>query len=171
MNIYTNEEKKTSNFLEYLNLIERYIKEMRDFGILFEEINYDILKKNITFYNEIRKEQLNAILKKYNKLLDNAENFSICVLFDEKQNIWLNKRINPKKDFYEYYQVAGGKLEPGETYQECAIREVKEESGIEIDKDKLIFICFDNYFSEYKKKIFNCEIIVYCIKKIIINYK
>jgi 8-oxo-dGTP diphosphatase len=42
-------------------------------------------------------------------------------------------RVRKKQDYHEgKWNGLGGKLEPGETPEECAIREVKEESGFDI---------------------------------------
>ena len=38
-----------------------------------------------------------------------------------------------------YWVVPGGGLEPGETEQECVIREVKEETNLEVAIERLIF--------------------------------
>jgi 8-oxo-dGTP diphosphatase len=39
-----------------------------------------------------------------------------------------------------YYSIPGGHLETGETFEECAIREVKEEHGITIKLPKVIAV-------------------------------
>jgi len=168
INTYLDEKTKTYKFLEYFKLMEEYIKEMRDYGFPFD-INLSEQRSSVTLIHEASNQQLNNNCKIYNDLHNNAEKFSICVLFDENRNIWLNRRIDSKKDFYNYYQVAGGKLEFGKTYEECIIREVKEESGIEIDKEKLKFVCYDDYFSNYMKKIFKCAIFIYYTNEIPVN--
>lgn len=43
------------------------------------------------------------------------------------------------KDKREYYTFAGGGLEKNETLEECVIREVKEEFGIDIEVIKLMY--------------------------------
>lgn len=54
-------------------------------------------------------------------------------------NYLLVKRaINPKKPFSEQWDLPGGKIEPGEKPEDCAVRETKEETGLSITIDSLI---------------------------------
>jgi mutator protein MutT len=39
------------------------------------------------------------------------------------------------------WSLPGGTLELGETLEECVIREVKEETGLDIVVDKLLYVC------------------------------
>ncbi len=55
---------------------------------------------------------------------------TLCYLMDGKRTLMLH-RIKKKNDFHEgKWNGLGGKFEAGETPEECAIREVKEESGL-----------------------------------------
>ncbi len=70
---------------------------------------------------------------------------TLCYVIDEQKNktlmIFRNKKEN---DFHEgKWNGLGGKLENGETPEECVIRELKEESGLTI-KDPYLhgFITF-----------------------------
>jgi 8-oxo-dGTP diphosphatase len=59
------------------------------------------------------------------------------------------------------YGWAGGHLEFGETPEECAIREVAEETGLSISLDMLEPLCVSNtmaYGSHYIDIEFRCEI-------------
>lgn len=63
-------------------------------------------------------------------------------------------RVKKKNDMHEgKWNGLGGKLEPGETPEECVIREVKEESGLFIKnpmlKGLLTFPAFDGFDDWY----------------------
>ena len=40
----------------------------------------------------------------------------------------------------EYYIVPGGGVEPGETLEQAALREIKEETGLEIELDRKLWV-------------------------------
>ncbi|MBR9701644.1 NUDIX hydrolase [Candidatus Pacearchaeota archaeon] len=59
-----------------------------------------------------------------------------------------------------YYLLPGGGLEHDETIDECAVREVKEEIGLDVKAKGLIY--YEDVVSSYDHTlhlIFNCEII------------
>ncbi|MGD9487279.1 MAG: NUDIX domain-containing protein [Calditrichaceae bacterium] len=57
---------------------------------------------------------------------------TLCYIRDKDKTLMLH-RIKKDNDIHEgKWNGLGGKLEPGETPEECVIREVKEESGLDI---------------------------------------
>jgi 8-oxo-dGTP diphosphatase len=68
---------------------------------------------------------------------------TLCYVIDKDKTLMLF-RNKKKNDVHEgKWNGLGGKFEPGETPEECVIREVKEESGLTIIKPKLCgFITF-----------------------------
>lgn len=71
---------------------------------------------------------------------------SVVILFKKETNtisVLLNERAKNK------WELPGGKVDPGESSQDGAIREIKEETNIIIDPKKLFTI--DELIPEYKK--------------------
>ena len=61
--------------------------------------------------------------------------------------IALIKRV---RNNHEYYVFPGGRIEKGETPEEAAIREIKEELGIDIEIEKLLTtLTFNNRLQYY----------------------
>ncbi|MBY0356993.1 MAG: NUDIX hydrolase [Candidatus Obscuribacterales bacterium] len=59
------------------------------------------------------------------------------IVIDADNNILLVKhRKGPK----QYWVLPGGRLEYGETFFECAIREVQEETGLDVEVGKIVFV-------------------------------
>jgi 8-oxo-dGTP diphosphatase len=64
---------------------------------------------------------------------------TLCYVIDRKNGTTLMiHRIKKENDVHEgKWNGLGGKIEQGESPEECVIREVKEESGLEIKSPKL----------------------------------
>tara|TARA_R110000796_G_scaffold27712_2_gene76192 strand:+ start:2056 stop:2478 length:423 start_codon:yes stop_codon:yes gene_type:complete len=93
--------------------------------------------------------------KKDLKLKDAKDNHAQVVLINEDGLICLVSRKDNHKDF----GLPGGKLDKGETYEEAAIREVKEETGLDIKNLTMIFAMHrkgrmgQTFIAEYSGKI------------------
>ncbi|MCX7798603.1 MAG: 8-oxo-dGTP diphosphatase [Melioribacter sp.] len=62
---------------------------------------------------------------------------TLCYIIHNDKTLMLH-RIKKKNDIHEgKWNGLGGKFQPGETPEECVIREVKEESGLLIKNPKL----------------------------------
>ncbi len=63
-------------------------------------------------------------------------------------------------DSQRHYSLPGGKLEIGETLESCLIREMKEETGLDIIPKKLLYIC------DHIKKDIHVVYISFEVKKV-----
>lgn len=71
---------------------------------------------------------------------------TLCYVQKDNKTLMLH-RTKKENDYHEgKWNGLGGKFEPGETPDECAIREIKEESGLTTENPKLKgFISFPNF--------------------------
>lgn len=70
-------------------------------------------------------------------------NYAGCILLDDKNRLILQKRADCGK-----WGFFGGMVEMGESVAEAAIREVKEESGFDVEIVSL-FGVYSKYFAEF----------------------
>lgn len=61
---------------------------------------------------------------------------SVVVIQNENEILLVRHR----KGNRQYWVLPGGRLEYGETFYECAVRELKEETGLDVEVDKLIYL-------------------------------
>ena len=59
----------------------------------------------------------------------------VAVIVDEDKNILIDRRL-PKGVMANLWEFPGGKIEAGETAQDCIVREIKEELGVTIEVDR-----------------------------------
>ena len=71
---------------------------------------------------------------------------TLCYVQKDNKTLMLH-RVKKENDYHEgKWNGLGGKFEPGESPEECAIREIKEESGLEVKSPRLKgFISFPNF--------------------------
>ncbi len=74
---------------------------------------------------------------------------TLCYLHQDNHTLMLH-RVKKENDMHAgKWNGLGGKFEPGETPEECVIREVREESGLKIRNPKLVgLLMFPNFKGE-----------------------
>jgi len=61
---------------------------------------------------------------------------SVIVISDDGKILLVRHR----KGIKQYWVLPGGRLEYGETFSECAVRELKEETGLEVAVDRIVYL-------------------------------
>jgi len=75
------------------------------------------------------------ILKRYQQVLNGSEITRLGIalaIIDENSRILLERRSD-----VGWWGITGGRIEPGETPLECAVRELNEETGLLISQDSI----------------------------------
>ncbi len=86
---------------------------------------------------------------------------SLCYIQKGSKTLMLHRRKHVGKIYDDKWNGLGGKMEPGETPEECAVREVREESGLEAKSLKLKgILTFPNFDGVDDWMVF-----VYVVKK------
>lgn len=85
---------------------------------------------------------------------DNRPLVGVGVMIIRDNKVLLGKRIGSHGD--GTYGWAGGHLEFGESLEECAVREVLEETGVKIKSSSLKFLCLSNIL-DYSKHYVDIE--------------
>ena len=88
----------------------------------------------------------------YNNLI--IKEYVSIILYDNKTNkVWVSKRINPQKEFYQHWQCPGGHVELSDlSMAHAAQRELTEETGIKVFLNKLNYRKSNHYIIEKEQK-------------------
>jgi len=99
------------------------------------------------------------VLYTFRKLMNKKTNIGTAGIIRKNNKILIAQR---KKDSWmepNKWEFPGGKIEPNETYEECLIREIKEELGLTISIDKLFMKTTHTYMKNNQE--FPITLIVY----------
>lgn len=89
---------------------------------------------------------MDSYIKKVRKNVGHDElilNYAGCIIFDDRNRLLLQKRSDCEK-----WGFLGGMVEFGESVEETAIREVKEESGFDVEVTSFYGV-YSKYYAEY----------------------
>lgn len=88
-------------------------------------------------------------------------------IINDKNELLLQKRSASKKSYPNYWDISGaGHIRTGETVVEGAIRELKEELGVEASESDLEFIAIVKSTRNPKNKEFGNVYLLRCNKKV-----
>ncbi|CAG8772862.1 1534_t:CDS:1 [Cetraspora pellucida] len=118
-----------------LSLYKETLEKMKKNGF-----SVDTILTQVCAEIEINKNLLNDSKDNISKFEKNIRNFSLLIIVNEDKKVWISQRINPFKDYYNKWQVVGGGKNSNESYMDCAIREAKEEAGVDIKLENLKII-------------------------------
>jgi 8-oxo-dGTP diphosphatase len=72
---------------------------------------------------------------------------TLCYIKCDKHTLMLHRNKKPNDIHKDKWDGLGGKIEAGESPEECVIREIREESGLEIYKPRLHgLLLFPDFF-------------------------
>ncbi|CAG8723946.1 14743_t:CDS:2, partial [Gigaspora rosea] len=80
---------------------------------------------------------------------EKLENFFMFVGISDKK-VYLSKRCNPRKDYFDHIQSTGEFKELDETFEICTRREALEEANLELKE--LFFVCFRKGFKQFQDR-------------------
>ena len=72
----------------------------------------------------------------------------VAVIWNNQNQILIDRRL-PKGSMGGFWEFPGGKIEPGETVEECIKREIAEELGIEIEVGENL-ITVDHTYPQFR---------------------
>jgi len=75
--------------------------------------------------------------RKFSRAAQNIPTTRVSVIVVADEQILLVKH---RKGTRQYWVLPGGRLEYGESFEECAVREMKEETGLEVAVDDFVFL-------------------------------
>ncbi|CDW76568.1 probable 8-oxo-dgtp diphosphatase nudt15 [Stylonychia lemnae] len=72
------------------------------------------------------------------------------IILNELNEILVSQRITPNSAGDGQFGLPGGHLEFGETFQECAQREIEEETSLKLDQEAIKYVATVNAFDKVK---------------------
>ncbi|CAG8790456.1 28921_t:CDS:1, partial [Gigaspora margarita] len=75
--------------------------------------------------------------------------FSLYLLVSYDKKVYLSKRYNPTKDYFDHIQSTREFKEKDETFENCANCEALEEALLDLKEKELFFVCFQDGFKQF----------------------
>ncbi|RIB08149.1 hypothetical protein C2G38_2212390 [Gigaspora rosea] len=135
---YNNFKREFTTISDYINEYEFFIQTLNKMRTY--KFSIDQLINQVNSYIEVNKnlqDQLKQNIQIYEK---DVREFTICILVNNKKQIFISRRNNSTKDFYSKYQVSGGGKKNNESYEQYAKRETKEETNVDIYELDLVTV-------------------------------
>ncbi|RIB23189.1 hypothetical protein C2G38_2242845 [Gigaspora rosea] len=134
----------TKKYFAFLNTL----KEMRKHGFTIE--NKSVLEKQIQLQLEINRNLMQQSQEVIDKIEEEVREFTLNVLVSPSKQVYLSRRNNSSKDFFNRIQVAGGHKRKDESFEECAIHETLEEVNVAVKE--LNYVDIDEGFRVFPDK-------------------
>lgn len=97
--------------------------------------------------------------RKIDRIETSPVNVGVAVIWNERQEILIDQRL-AKDTFGNFWEFPGGKLELGETIEDCIKREIKEELNIDIRvREKLVNIDHNYPNLRVILHVYNCDFV------------
>lgn len=163
---YNTVKKDFNVILDAINKFETFIQALNEMKIFGFSVNQVINQVNshLEVNNNLR-DQYQQSLDGYEKDL---REFTICILVNANKQVYLSRRNNPTKDYYNKYQVPGGGKNKNESYEACGKREVFEETGLEIHELDLVVVHKGfRLFPDGKECMFKCAVYFSLIENLV----
>ncbi|RIB22439.1 hypothetical protein C2G38_2173896 [Gigaspora rosea] len=102
------------------------------------------------------------LMKTKKEIIDKYEQqireFSLCLLIFNNKKVYLSKRCNPIKDYFDYLQSTGGFKEKNKTFEDCARHKALKKAKLELKELFLMSLQTAIYFTILDDNMFSKQV-------------